>query len=85
MNAILKPLIGGGVLVYLDDIIIMAATFEEHLMLLIEVFTFLWNAKLTVKCEKCKFLRNEIKYLGVRITQDGIKTDKQKTEAITST
>lgn len=41
MNTILKPILGAVVLVYLDDIIVMAATFEEHLRLLREVFTFL--------------------------------------------
>lgn len=79
MNTMLKPLIGKGVLVYLDDIIIiiMAATFEQHLRLFREVFT-LKSIKGTThgKFEKCNFLRNEIRYFGVRITEDGIKTDE---------
>lgn len=37
-----------------------------------------------VKLEKCMFLRKKIKYLSVKITQDGIKTDTEKIEAIMS-
>lgn len=83
-NTILKPLLGKGVLVYLDDIIVMAAMFEDRLRLRREVFTLLRNAGLSVMVEKCKFMRKEIKYLGVKIMQDGIKTDTQKAKAITS-
>lgn len=68
MNTILKPLLGKGVFVYLDDIIVMAATFLEHWRILGEVFRLLRNAGLAVKFEKCKFLTKEIEYLGVKIT-----------------
>lgn len=61
----------------------MANMFQNHLMLLMEVFTLLRNAGLTVKLEKCMLIRKEIKYLDVEITQHTIKTDAQKTEAIT--
>lgn len=65
-------------LVYLDDIIIMAAMFEDYLRLR-EVLTLLQNAGLMVKLEKCKYAKTN--YLGVKITQDCIKTDTEKTEA----
>lgn len=84
MDTILRLLLSKLILVYLDDIIVMAATFEEHLRLVRKLFTLLGNAGLTVKLDTCKFLRKEIKYLGVKITQDGIKTDSERTEAITS-
>lgn len=53
MNTIHKLLLDMDVLVYLDDIIVMAATFEDHLRLR-EVLTLLENAGLMVKLEKCK-------------------------------
>ena len=37
MNDLIEDLIGYGVIVYIDDINIYAATFEEHLKLLREV------------------------------------------------
>lgn len=57
MNTIHKSLLDKVVLVYLDDIIVMAATFEEDTK---EVFTLFRNAGLAVRLEKCKFLRNVI-------------------------
>lgn len=60
MNTILRSLLGKGVLLYLDDIIVMAAIREEYLMLLRKVFTLLRNAGLSEKLEKCKFLRKQI-------------------------
>lgn len=71
-------------MVYLDEFIVMAPTLEDTLRLLREEFKLLRHVELSVKLEKCKFMRKEIKNLGVKITQDGIKIDSQKSEAITS-
>lgn len=49
-----------------------------------EGFTLLRNSGLKEKLEKRKFLRKEIKYLGVKITQEEIKTDSEKVEVIMS-
>lgn len=84
MNTILKPLNAKDVLVYLDDIIVIATTFEEHLGLLREEFKSFINAGLTVKLEKCKLMRKELKCLGVRITRDGVKIHEKKIEDIMS-
>lgn len=83
MNKILRPSIGKRALVYLDDNIVIAVTFEKHLELLRKVFTLLRNDGLTVKLENYKFLRRELKNLGVTITQDGINYGSEKTESIT--
>lgn len=48
MKTILKPLLDEDVMDYLDDIIVMTTTFEEHLRLLKEVLNLLWNVGLTV-------------------------------------
>lgn len=84
INTIHRPLLSKEVLIYLGDIIVMEATFEEHLRLLREIFTLLRNARLTVNFDKCKFFRKYIKYLSVNILQEEIKTDSEKTGAITS-
>lgn len=49
--------------------------------LLKAVFTLVCNAGLTVKLKK--FLRKKIMFLQVKIMQDGIKMDCEKTEPIT--
>lgn len=51
MNNTFRPLLVKGVLVYLDDILVVVATFKEHLKLLREVFTLLRIAGLTVTFE----------------------------------
>lgn len=57
MNTILTALLLKGVLIYLDDIIVMAATLELRLKLIRKVCTSLRNFRLTVKLEKGKVLR----------------------------
>lgn len=46
MNMIFRPLLGKGVLIYLEDIIVITATFEGYLRLLREVFTLLFDCEI---------------------------------------
>ena len=50
-------------LFYLDDIIVFAATWEEHLACLRQVFKPLRHAKLKLGAEKCTFAAKEVSYL----------------------
>ena len=70
------------VLVYLDDIIVLGESFNEHLALLREVFRRLRAANLQVNPEKCQFCRKSLKYLGHVVTPDGICTDPDKVESV---
>lgn len=67
---------------FLDDIIIISSTFEEHETRLLRVLDKLRNANLTVNFEKCKFFRSELKYLGYVVDSRGLRTDPAKIEAI---
>ena len=51
-------------LFYLDDIIVFAATWEEHLARLRQVFERLRHAQLKLGAEKCTFAAKEVSYLG---------------------
>ncbi len=56
MNDIFKDLIASGaVTVYLDDILIMSKTKEEHRQITCEVLKVLQKNKLFLKAEKCQF------------------------------
>ncbi|GFV41199.1 retrovirus-related Pol polyprotein from transposon 17.6 [Trichonephila clavipes] len=70
------------VLAYLDDIIIMSLTFEQHLADLEAVFKRLMDFKLRANREKCLFTCSSVKYLGLWITPQGIEVDHEKTSAI---
>lgn len=67
---------------YLDDIIICSRTFEDHLKMLREVAIRLRKANLTISQHKSKFCREEIKYLGYVLNENGWKVDADKVACI---
>ncbi|XP_047987137.1 uncharacterized protein LOC125226991 [Leguminivora glycinivorella] len=69
-------------LVYLDDLIIMSTSFEQHLKDLQDVFARLKEYNLTANREKCNFCVAKIKYLGHYITADGLELDSDKISSI---
>jgi len=69
-------------LIYLDDIIVFGRTKEEHNQRLKLVFEKLFAAGVKLSFKKCQFLRPEVKFLGHTISENGVATDPQKTEAI---
>ena len=69
-------------LVYLDDVIVMGRSFEEHLSNLTLVLERLWDANLKVKPVKCALFQEQVCYLGHIISSKGIATDPNKTSKI---
>ena len=61
------------VFVYLDDILIVSATFEDHLREVGRVLDRLSEAGLHLKPSKCSFVREEVEYLGFTISAKGIQ------------
>ena len=82
MDLVLAGLTWIECMVYLDDIIIFSATWNEHLGRLAHVFARLREYKLKAKLSKCQFGREEIKFLGHVISSKGIATDQDKVKAI---
>ena len=70
--------------VYLDDIIVFAATEEEHEQRLTRVLDRLREYGLKLSPEKCKFFQSNVKCLGHVISAQGVKTDPAKIEAVRS-
>ena len=62
-------------LFYLEDIIVFAATWEEHLARLRQVFERLRHAKLKLGVDKCTFAAREVSYLRHRVTEEGLPPD----------
>lgn len=69
-------------LVYLDDIIVYARTFDEHLARLDQVLQKLCQANLKVKPAKCHLFADQVQYLGHVIFAEGVTVDPAKTEAV---
>ncbi|GFT39756.1 retrovirus-related Pol polyprotein from transposon gypsy [Trichonephila clavipes] len=82
IDMILKPVIGKIVSVYMDNVIISSPSFTHHVEHLREVFRLLQDAGLTLNKEKFKFGCDELKYLGLIISKEEIKTDETKVRAI---
>ncbi|GFX49981.1 retrovirus-related Pol polyprotein from transposon opus [Trichonephila clavipes] len=82
IDIILKPVIGKFVNVYMDNVIISSPSFTQHVKHLKEVFRLLHEVGLTLNKDKCKFGCEELKYLGLIINKEGIKTAKTKVQAI---
>jgi hypothetical protein len=80
MNSILSGI--KNVFVYLDDIICIGKTLEEHNKALKETFKRLSEAGLKLKPQKCKFIRPEVIMLGHRVNEEGIFPDSSKFDAI---
>lgn len=82
MNSVLAGIQGIRCLVYLDDIVIYADSLQTHSKKLREVFQRLSEHNSKVQPDKCEFLRREVIYLGHVITEDGVKPDPSKIEAV---
>ncbi|XP_063624953.1 uncharacterized protein LOC134796705 [Cydia splendana] len=70
------------VVIYMDDILIPAASFEEGLTRLEEVLSVLQQSGLTLKKQKCNFFQQSIEFLGFEISKEGVKPGLQKVQAV---
>ena len=65
-------------LVYVDDILIHSASFEEHLLHLQTVFDRLKDANLKLQPKKCQFAAKRVEYLGHFFSKNGIEVNPAK-------
>ena len=82
MNLVLAGIQWSKCLVYLDDIIVLGKSFEEHLQHLVLVLQRLREANLQLKPAKCVLFRDEVLYLGHVVSRQGIATDPAKTSKV---
>ena len=82
MDSVLAGLQWSACIVYIDDIIIMGRSFEEHLQNLQQVFERLRVAGLKLHPGKCQFLQKEVYFLGHIVSTHGITPDPQKTSKV---
>jgi hypothetical protein len=71
MKTVLRGLTYDSCLMYLDDVIIIGHTFQEHLLNLRKVFERFREAHLKLNPEKCQLLQKEVKYLGHIVSPEG--------------
>ena len=81
MNDVLKAYLRKFVLVFFDDILVLARilTHVQHLQ---KVFELLLANSLMVNKKKCDFAVDRVKYLGHIVLAAGVFADPKKTEAM---
>jgi hypothetical protein len=83
INDFLCPYIDSFVIVYLDDISIYSATWEEHISHLMQVLETLKKHKLLANLKKCEFSQHYLVYLGYVIGGGELKIDPSNMYSIT--
>ncbi|KAL8105920.1 hypothetical protein AgCh_029652 [Apium graveolens] len=84
MNRIFKEYLDKFVIVFIDDILIYSKTEEDHAEHLRTALEILRKKKLYAKFSKCEFWLQEVQFLGHIVSNEGIKADPAKIEAITN-
>jgi len=83
MNDIFRDLIVKGIMVvYLDDILIFTRTEEGHTKAIRQVLQVLQEHKLFLCPEKCEFCKEQIKYLGLVISENEVSMDPVKVAGV---
>lgn len=68
--------------IYMDDLIVIGTSIKNHLENLENVFKICRKYNLKLNPEKCEFFRPEVTFLGHSCTENGIRPDSKKLEAI---
>ena len=82
MDSVLGGLNFRCALVYIDDVMIMSQTFEQHLKDIESVFDALRKGGIHLKAKKCMLGNDVVKYLGHIVSAKGISPDPERTKVI---
>ena len=66
---------------YLDDIMVFSEMWESHLRHLEEVFKWLKDRDLKIKCSKCEFFKSKANYLGYLVGTNDVQPLPEKVTA----
>ena len=74
--------LGRCALVYMDDCLVHSPTLEQHLLDVAEVLEIFRRRQLYAKSSKCEFGRQELGFLGHRLSAEGVSVDPRKVQSI---
>src|SRR5271165_7173130 len=69
-------------LAFLDDVIVISSTFDEHLDRLNQVFARFKAANLKLNAGKCHLLQKAVRFLGSIVSENGIAPDPEKIQTL---
>ena len=84
IDSILAGLHWKNCLVYINDIVVVGKSIDEHLFNLQQILECLSQAGLKLQPGKCKFLQTQVTYLGHVVSAQGVSPDPEKTSQIDS-
>ncbi|XP_033608779.1 nucleoporin nup211-like [Cryptotermes secundus] len=67
---------------YVEDILIHSPTIKDHLRHLDTVLDKLTKAGFTINAKKCRFCKDEVRFLGHRIDRTGVSADPDRVQSI---
>ena len=82
MQVVLQNYDPKSVVIFIDDILIVSETFEQHLELVSRVLATLIEYGIKVKLSKCHFFQSEVKFLGHIVGVSGIKKCPEFTQDV---
>ena len=68
--------------IYLDDVLVFARSFEEHLSRLRVIFDKLYTSGIKLSPSKCDLFQSQLVFLGHVISNEGISADPSKIDSI---
>jgi len=82
INDVLRPFLDLFCTAYIDDVLVYSKTLREHRHHVRQVLVALQEAGLQLDIDKCEFHQEQVLYLGLIISREGIKMDPTKIQAI---
>ena len=84
MEEMLGPLRDDCCIPYLDDVLCYAETFDAHVEGVRKVLQALQKHGVKLRPEKCELFRQEVRYVGRLVSEQGVRIDPKDLEAVRS-
>lgn len=78
MEALFDPKVWPNIMVYLDDVIVITETLEEHLKLVEYALRRIVDASLQVNPDKCEFCCSQVSLMGYLLNAEGLRPDSAR-------
>lgn len=82
INRVLRDINHRNIFWYMDDLILYEGNEKKNLSLIKITLKQLIKHKLRLKPEKCKFLQKSVKFLGYKISNNGLEIDESKISCV---
>ena len=82
IQAVLGSLPSNKVIAYIDDILILGSSFEEHVELVAKVLKTLETYGIKIKPSKCEWFRGDVEFLGHNVSSSGVQKTGEYVEKV---